>query len=233
MSQVHFIKSFSMKSMLCASILALFLLSFITPRTASAQTGGPSAEGDIRFSMEDGLTKSLAFRATSDASGNAGGDMVFSGPAELPDQDVDGTGRADFSGRLENLQLDVAFDKMAVERNRAVISGTIRGATLEGLVGQRVLLSVEDNGQGIEDRTPDQFTWGLYKPVVMDWIPSDAEVRDDDGWHLTWWATDAERRDDVGVPSRPSTETTPQSFPLSSYSFAEITSGEGDIEVQP
>jgi hypothetical protein len=229
MSKSHFIRSFSMKNMLCASLLALFLLSFVTPQTASAQT----AKGELTFSVGDGLTKSLDFRAATDSGGNASGQMVLSGPAEIPDQDVDGTGQAGFSGRLENLQLDVEFDKMTVDKNRAVISGTVRGATLEDYVGQRVLLSVEDNGQGIADRTPDQFTWGLYKPVVMNWIPTDAEVRDDDGWHLTWWATDAERRDDVGVPSRPSTEITPQRFPLSSYSFAEITSGEGDIVVEP
>jgi hypothetical protein len=231
MSNAHLIRSFSMKSM--CLMLALFLLTLVAPRTTSAQTSGQTADGRITFSVADDLTKSLEFTAATDANGNAGGAMGFSGPAELPEQDVDGTGRAGFSGRLENLQLDVEFDKMTVDKNRAVISGTVRGATLEDYIGQRVLLSVEDNGQGIEDRSPDQFTWGVYKPVVMDWIPSDAEVRDDDGWHLTWWATDAERRDDVGIPSRPGTEITPQSFPLSSYSFAETTSGAGDIKVQP
>ncbi len=222
-----------MKSLFCASMLALFLLSASAPHAAFAQTGGQSANGQLTFSIGDDLTKSLVFSATTDANGDASGEMVFSGPAEIPDQDVDGTGHAGFSGRLEDLQLDVVFDKMSVERNSAVISGTVRGATLDEYVGQRVLLSVEDDGEGIGDRTPDQFTWGLYKPVVMDWIPSDAEVRDDEGWRLTWWATDAERKDDVGIPSRPSTEITPQSFPLSAYSFAQITSGEGDIKVEP
>jgi hypothetical protein len=216
-----------MKSIVCASIFALALLSFTAPRSATAQSAG----GSLRLALEDDLTKSIEFSAVTDGGGSTSGEMTFSGPAEIPDQDVDGTGDKSFSGRLENLQIDARFDGMLVERNRAVMSGTVTGSNLEDYIGQRVLLVVEDVDGGGE-RTQDTLTWGLYKPLVRDWIPADAELENDEGSRLTWWATDAEREDDRGITSHPSTEITAQSFPLSSYSF-DLKYAEGEIQVRP
>jgi hypothetical protein len=120
---------------------------------------------------------------------------------------------------------------MLVEGNRVVMSGTVTGSNLEDYIGQRVLLAVED-GDGVEERTQDTLTWGLYKPVARDWIPTDAELENDEGARLTWWATDAELEDDKGIPSNPSNEIITQSFPLSSYSF-ELKYAEGDVQVRP
>src|SRR3712207_8371342 len=50
------------------------------------------------------------------------------------------------------------FDGMRVSDNRAVISGTVRDSNVTGLIGRRVLLTVEDNGEGTRDRV----TWGVY-----------------------------------------------------------------------
>lgn len=232
MSKVNFIISSTFKSMVRASILALALLSFITQSSTAAQTGGSAADGSIRYSLEDGLIKNIEFSAVANSDGSATGRMTFSGPAEFPDQDVDGTGRASFSGRLENLSIQAEFDAMMVERNRAVMSGVVTGSTLGDYIGQRVLLVVEDNGDGIGERG-DKFTLGLYKPAEEGWLPADADLREDAGWGLTWIATDAERREDEGVQITRNWVLNCQSFPLSSYDFTDATQGDGNIQVQP
>ena len=216
-----------MKSIVYASLFALSLLGFTAQRSATAQSAG----GTLKFVLEDDLTKTIEFSATAEGEGGADGGMEFSGPVEIPDQDVDGTGDRLFSGRLEDLQIEVKFDGMQVEKNRAVMSGTITGSTLGDYIGQRVLLAVED-GDGGEERTPDTLTWGIYKRVERNWIPTDAELEFDEGARLTWWATDAEREDDKGISSHPSTEITAQSFPLSSFDF-ELKAAEGEIQVHP
>ncbi len=218
-----------MKSIFGTSLLALSLLGFISPRSTAAQT----ADGSLRFTLSDGMTKTLDFSAITNSDGTASGRMVFSGPAEIPDQDVDGTGKAGFSGKIENLQIDVVLDGLVVDRNRAVMSGTVRGSTLSDYIGLRVLLVVEDNGAGIEDKAADKFTWGLYKPADQSWTPADAELKDDRGWSMTWLATDAERRDDKGIQIRREWVLDCQTFPLSSYDFVDPVDGLGDIHVKP
>ena len=232
MSKFHFTGSSTMKSIVCASILALSLLG-LTPRLTPAQTGGPSADGRLEFTLEERLTKNIEFDAITNSDGSATGEMTFSGPAEFPDQDVDGTGRAGFSGSLSNHQIEVRFDGMVVERNMAVMRGTVTGSNLEDYIGQRVLLVVEDNGDEIEGRVQDKLTWGVYKPVVQDWIPTDAELEDDNGARLTWIATDAEREDDKGVPSNQCQVMICQTFPLSAYSFDDFLDSAGNIQVRP
>jgi hypothetical protein len=231
MSMFSFIKSSTMKSIVCASILALSLLNFPVAQMAHAQTGRPFAQGSYRFTLEDGLTKYIEFRAITNSDGSTSGEMTFSGPAEIPDQDVDGVGRAGFSGSIANISIEARFDSMVIEGNRAVMRGVITGATIGEYIGQPVLLTVEDNGDGT--REPDTLTWGLYKPAAEGWIPQDAELRDDNGASLRWTATDAEREDDRGIPSDRSTAISCQSFPLSSYAFIDTSDGSGDIQVQP
>lgn len=231
MSKFHLIESSTIKSIVCASILALSLLC-LTPRMTAAQTGGSSADGRLEFSIEERLPKNIDFRAITNIDGSAAGEMTFSGPAEFPDQDVDGTGRAGFSGSLSNHLIEVRFNGLVVERNQAMMSGIVTGSNLEDYIGQRVLLVVEDN-DGSEERVQDTLTWGLYKPVVQDWIPTDAELEDDNGARLTWIATDAEREDDKGVPSNQCQAVNCQSFPLSSFSFIEAQESNGNIEVRP
>ncbi|HEX8141572.1 MAG TPA: hypothetical protein VF553_03190 [Pyrinomonadaceae bacterium] len=232
MSRFRFTGDFTIRSIACAALLAL--VGCAAPRLATAQTSGQSADGSFSYSQLGGPTKTIEFRSIVNKDGSTTGQMSFSGPETFPDQDVDGTGRAGFSGKIENLQIDVDFDGMVVDKTRAVMSGTVRGSTLSDYIGQRVLLVVEDNGTGIEDKArPDEFTFGLYRPKDITWIPTDAERKDDNGWSLNWIATDAERRDDVGVPYRRSTEITAQTFPLSSYDFVDISNGVGNIRVQP
>ena len=97
----------------------------------------------------------------------------------------------------------------------------------------RVLLVVEDGGEGVNTPTADKLTWGVYQPATPGWVPKDAERDDDNGASLTWIAKDAERDDDVGVPSNQSKVIGCGSFPLSSYSFVDVKHGGGNIQVQP
>lgn len=211
---------------------ALFALSLVTfTHTANAQT---SADGSFKFSVENNITKVIEFRAVSSREGSADGGMIFSGPAVIPKQDVDGDGNTDFSGKLESLDMDVSFDKLVVEKNQAVMSGTVTNCNVREYIGRRVLLTVEDNGDNTDPKAPDKFTWGLYRKIDLWWTPTDAEVKDDRGAYLSWWATDYERKDDVGyaMPKRNEPVGT-QSFPVSSYSFINIVTGDGNVNVYP
>lgn len=223
-----------MKSIIRNSVLALALLGLsAASHTASAQTGGPSAAGSIKFESEEGLTKRLEFEASADKEGKATGRMVFSGPELIPDQDVDGAGDKGFSGKIEDLSVEAEIDGMTVEGNRAVMSGFVTACAVSEFIGQRVLLVVEDNGDGSGEKLKDKVTWGFYKPTQTNWTPTDAELDKDDGALLTWLATDFERDDDVGIkmPKR-NEEVSHQSFPLSSLDFFEAKYTEGGILVR-
>ena len=94
---------------------------------------------------------------------------------------------------------------------------------------QRVVLTVEDNGDNT--RVPDRLSWGLYKPVQRDWVPSDAEWKEDPGVGLRWWATDAEVRGDVGYQMPRDETLNGQTFPATSYDFVDADNTAGDIRV--
>jgi len=207
-----------------ASILALLLFGFLAPQLAAAQ----AAAGTYQFTFEDGYTKSIDFDARTLADGSATGQMYLSDEAKITYRDVDGTGDKEIT--YPGFYIKAALDGLVVDKNQAVMSGTIRESNIPAMVGQRVLLTVEDNGDNT--REPDRLTWGVYQPVVRDWKPSDAEWKEDPGVGMTWWATDAERRDDVGIQMPRSEEIGTKSFPVSSYAFADIKSGAGDIVVR-
>jgi hypothetical protein len=81
---------------------------------------------------------------------------------------------------------------------------------------------------------PDKLTWGVYKFIKKDWVPSDAEWKDDPGVGLRWWATDAERKDDRGYQMPlPDAPAGTKSFPVAGYSFLDVSDGVGDITVRP
>ncbi len=221
-----------MKSIIRNSVLALALLALsAATHTASAQTGGHSAFGSIKFASEEGSTKRLEFEASTDGAGKATGRMVFSGPEEIPEQDVDGAGDKSFGGKIEDLYVEASFDGMTVEGNRAVMSGTVTACAVGEYIGRRVLLVVEDNGGS--EKTPDKVSWGFYKPTEISWTPTDAELDNDDGALLKWVATDFERDDDKGIQMpEQNEEISHQSFPLSAHDFVEVKYTDGDIQVR-
>lgn len=220
-----------MKSIACASILALFLLGLTIPHKTTAAGSGPSANGTFQLSI-DGQPKTIEFDVRTDSSGNTAGEMTFSGQTELSDQDLDGDGSLGSSGQTE-FEIKANFDCLSINGNRAVMSGVVTGATFNNLQGQRLLLVVEDNGEGVKASEPDRFTWGIYSTVTQSWVPVDAEREDDIGASLTWIAKDAEREDDPGIPSNKSTIISCQSFPVSSYSLVDLNHGDGNIQVKP
>jgi hypothetical protein len=218
-----------MKIKAFVSILALFLLSFATSQLATAQTAGSAASGTYQFSLEDGYTKYVDFAAKTQADGSTAGQMTLTDEAPLYYQDVDGTGAPE--AKYDGFYIKADFDDLVVDKNKAVMSGTVRDSNIRELIGERVLLTVEDNGDNT--RVPDHLTWGVYNPVVIDWKPSDSEWKDDPGVGMRWWATDAEIKDDKGIAMPRSEAINTQTFTMGSYDFATIARGAGDIKVQP
>ena len=220
-----------MKNTACVSFLALFLLSLVTPHVGTAQTAGQSASGHYKFIMEDDLMKYVEFDSSTDEGGVTTGTMVFTDDARISDPDVDGTGEG--SDDPDTFYMKTDFDTLTVEKNRALMSGSIVDSSHRGYIGRWVQLVVEDNGDNFE--RPDRLVWRICRQQPGGWIPSDAEVPGDDGAWLSWWATDAERKDDVGIPSPsliPDEKKRCEVFSLWAYDFAVINRGEGSIVVR-
>ncbi|HEV2853716.1 MAG TPA: hypothetical protein VHC97_13010 [Thermoanaerobaculia bacterium] len=216
-----------MKSLGVASIGMLFLLGM--GPMAMAQTPGSSARGTYRFVLEDGVVKSLDFIASTDDRGVTTGEMAFYDPSRIPDSDDPEDPRA--PDAPPEFSMKASFDSLTVEKDRAIMNGTVVDSTHRSYIGKFVQLVVEDSGP--DSRIPDQLTWSFCKPQPGGWVPSDAERRSDDGAYLRWWATDAERKDDVGIPSQDllAREKSCPVYPLRQYSFAEILKWDGDIVV--
>ena len=218
-----------MKSIACASIAALLLVSLALPGLTRASEDGPSANGKFQFTLQDDQLRNLEFNARIQNNGRTVGQMTFSdqGATLVPDPDNPPTVIS------PGVIMTAKFDCLQITGNRAVMSGLISESNIAAALGSRVLLVVEDNGEGLNIPTPDKLTWGIYQTSAQSWIPKDAEREDDNGASLTWIAKDAERDDDVGVPSNQSKTIGCQSFPLSSYSFVDIKHGGGNVQVQP
>ncbi|HKP72662.1 MAG TPA: hypothetical protein VJT82_06975 [Pyrinomonadaceae bacterium] len=223
-----------MKNIIRTALFALSLLSFTTPNLTSAQTAGSAADGSVKISVEDETTKVIEFKAVNNRDGSTDGSMIFSGPVTIPNQDVDGDGNKDFSGRLASLDFDAQFDSLVTDKNRAVMSGTITNCNVREYIGRRVLLTVEDNGDGTNPKLLDKITWGIYTTREINWTPTDSEWKEDPGVGLRWWATDYEVKGDIGyaMPRQEQPAST-QTFPTISYSFIDVQTGNGDIHVQP
>ena len=216
-----------MKVKAFASIFTLFLLSFATSQLVTAQTH--AASGSYQFSLEDGYTKYAEFAASTREDGSTTGELTLSDEAPFVDQDVDGTGE-----RYEEhpgFFIKAEFDGLVVERNQAVMSGTVRDSSISSFIGQRVLITVEDNGDNTE--TPDKLTWGIYAPTPGGWEVGDAEWEKDPGVGMTWetWDEEREDREVVEYPRKVEPVGT-QSFPFVAYDFVEVQRGAGDIRVE-
>ena len=223
-----------MKNVAFTALSALFLLSLMAPSRATAQTAGPSASGAYRFIFEEtDQIKSMDFAASTDARGFTSGQMTFFDPAPIADVDDPEDPRA--GDPPAELYVKAEFDTLTIEKNRALMSGTIRDSSHKTYIGRWVQLVVEDNGDNT--RVPDRITWSLCKAPEGGWVPSDAERKDDDGAYLRWWATDAERKDDVGIPSvnllGNNEERGCPAYQLFSYSFIEPLKWDGEVVVQP
>jgi hypothetical protein len=216
-----------MKTLRYAIALAITGLG-IVPSLFAADS---SASGGFH-AVSPGGTMNIEFNArTTDANGSGDGNMTFSGPGELPNTGED-NGQ---TGSIADLKLKIDFDCVRIDQNRAAMSGLVRDANVNGYVGRRIILAVEDGGEGSKADN-DKFTWGVYNTSRPNWLPSDSELKFDDGWTRTWIATDAERPDDRGILiTRDSRESQAdcRSFALAAYSLIDLPQGSGNIQVKP
>lgn len=207
---------------------ALFLL-IVAPSTVTAQS---SASGSYRFTLTDDLTRTLQFEASSDERGTTTGRMTWSDESRVVDKE-DETGEPDpRPGEGFPISFAADFDSMTVDRNRAVISGSIVDSTHRTYIGRWIQLVVEDNGA--DPRRPDRLVWTLCRQEPGGWIPSDYDQPGDNGAFLKWWATDAERHDDVGIPSPnviPGQRTGCVFYSFAAFAYADVIKAEGDIRV--
>jgi len=207
--------------------LSAFFLAmlFIVPG-ALAQ----SASGAFHANNDEG-TRNVEFNAMIHPNGSASGQIMFTGPLAIPDQDVDGDGGGDVVPET-TVSLRVDVDCVNVVGNRAAIAGLVRDSNVGVYVGRHVILTVEDGGEG-KNADPDRYTWGQYNPAAASWIASDAELEVDPGVGLVWFASDFEREDDEPVLYSPPTGIDCRSFPLGSYSLEALPEGSGNVQVKP
>lgn len=212
-----------MKIFGCASLLVL--LSLATSQPAGAQY----STGIYRFILDDELVKYVDFEARSDGKVTAG-QLTFTDQAWISDFEPEDPKPGDSP---RELYLKASLDSMTVEKNQAIMGGTVMDSSHRSYIGKWVQLVVEDSWDNRE--VPDRLTWRFCQPPPGSWVPTDAERPKDDGAYLSWWATDAERRDDVGVPSTNllAEPTSCPVLPLAVYPFAEPLKWEGEIVVQP
>jgi len=221
-----------MKTIVRNVISVLFATGLVTGyagMAAAAPASGPSASGTYRFVLEDGFSKSVEFSAASDERGTTTGQMTFTDEAGVSEQDPDGANEK--AGSPTPFYMTAVLDTLTIDRNRAVMSGTVADSSIRSYIGKWVQLVVEDNGA-----EPDKLTWCFCQPEEGGWVPADAELREDRGAWSQWWVTDLEREDDKGVQSTniiPGNKTSCKVFPLSAYPFDDVRSGEGQIQVQP
>ena len=210
-------------------LFAIVLIVLLTAGAGSARADG-SATGGFHVPTEGGRL-SIEFHArATDNEGAGTGQMTFTAPVELPDVDEDN--EIGQKGSFNNLSMRVEFDCVLIRTNQASMSGLVREASLTGYVGKRVLLTVEDGGEGA-NAPPDGFTWGIYVANPLTWVPADAELEFDNGWNSTWIASDAEREDDRGEPFVRELEIDCRSFSFSAYTLLEVPRGGGNLQVRP
>src|SRR5256885_2726285 len=134
------------------STLALALFLVVPAAFAQSVSGGFHV-------VTDGGNRNIEFNAKLNPNGSTSGDLKFTGPLSVPDQDVDGDGTGHQSVTAATLSLRVDVDCLKVAGNRAVLAGLVKESSIGTYVGRRVLLTVEDGGEG-NNAEPDRYTWG-------------------------------------------------------------------------
>jgi hypothetical protein len=217
-----------MNRIVFAVVAAVLLVCIASPALTFPGNDGPSASGNFQFSLEDGQLRFLEFNARVQNNGRTVGEMTFSDPSVVSIGDPDASPGPGTSGALVRAK----FDCLKITGNKAVMSGVISESNILSAIGLRILLVVEDNGEGV-NAANDKLTWGIFQPPASGWVAKDAEREDDNGAGLKWIATDFERPEDEGVPSDQSKIVGCQSFSLGSFDFTEVKHGGGNIQVQP
>lgn len=209
------------------TLVSVLLCTALSP-FAKADNSSPSANGDFQFTVGDGVERSVKFNARIHSDGTTSGEMTYVDPGEFPISED-----TNLVSPLTGIYAKAAFDCLVIQGNKAVMSGVVTESNVGDLLGHRVLLVVEDSGEGVKPPGFDKLAWGVYQPTNRNWIPQDAEVPGDNGSLLDWIARDSEREDDAGIPARRSETIGCQTFSLSSYAFVDVQHGQGNIQVRP
>ena len=213
-----------MKNIIGVFIMAVLAVCIALPNLVFAGAEGSTASGSFKFSLDDGETRFVEFKANELAEGAGEGEMTLSDPAAIPVDDPDNPEKPKTPGVLVRAK----FDCMDTSKNMAIMGGEIFDSNVPANIGQRILLVIEDNGvEGAKDR----ITYGIYQQPAKGWIPVDAEDPNDRGASLTWWATDAERKDDVGFQMPQSKLVQCKSIPAAAHDFFDFKYGGGDLQV--
>ena len=213
-----------MKRFPTVAILTLAVLCGLSTGTVFAQI---TATGSIHVKDDVGQALDIEFNARSQGTTGGTGVLTFSGTTAKPDQNEENFGN---TTEFVKLTLKVDLDCVKAEGNRAAMSGIIRDSSVDAYRGQRVLLAVEDGGEG-SNSTPDKYIWGFYGVQNMNWVPSDSELAFDNGWTYTWFATDAERPDDAAVPTTRNNDVDCRAFSLTAWNYTDIPHGGGNVQV--
>ena len=137
-----------MRIVTCFCVTALLLMSLVLPRWADALASKPSAHGNVQVSVGDDVIRDIFFNVKTDEDGTIKGDVALTDPSAPADVDPDNPDAV--SDSPLGLSVQVEVDCLAVDENRAAMSGVIVDSNVSSRIGQRVLLTVEDNGEGVE-----------------------------------------------------------------------------------
>ena len=212
-----------MKNIIGAFIMAVLAVCIALPNLVFAGAQGSTASGSFKFSLDDGETRFVEFKASELAEGAGAGEMTLSDPAAISVDDPDNPEKTG-----QGVLVRAKFDCMETVKNQAIIGGEIFDSNVPANIGQRILLVIEDNGvEGVKDR----ITYGIYQQPAKGWTPVDAEDPNDKGASLTWWATDAERKDDVGFQMPQGKLVQCKSIPAAAHDFFDFKYGGGDLQV--
>lgn len=195
-----------MKFTLCALALALSPLNF-----ASTENSLPSSAGSGAVLVGQDLKVRFEFEAAAREDGTVTGRITIKDLRVIPDQDVDGMGESGLDGPPAGVELSAEVDSLKVQGRRAVLSGMVTSTNERRYAGLRLILTVEDNGEGGKTDPPDKITWGVYRAMV------ERHVAD-------------EENPDAGLYLIGQGEFDSNKFPVASYSLFKIN--EGNIQVR-
>lgn len=213
-----------MRATLCAVALFFSVVCFGTQGSSAASDGAATITGGGTFFVGNNLKGHFNFNAVTHRDGSVTGHLSLRDPEEAPEQDVDGTGAPGLEGLPDGVELTADLDGINIGGNRAALSGVVRTASNQRYVGLRIILTLEDNGEG-DGEGPDKITWGFYQRITPRLV-ADFENPDAGAYPVgvKILASDAENPD-AGAFLVGDSDIDSHSFPLSSYALADVDSG--------
>ena len=221
-----------MRFSLCAVVLFVSLLCPGTPASSAASNGAASITGGGTFVVGNDLKGHFNFNAVTHRDGSTTGHLSLRQPEEAPDQDVDGTGEPGLEALPSGVDLTADLDSMNINGNRAALSGVVRTASTQRYVGLRIVLTVEDAGEG-DSEGPDKITWGFYQRVIPRLV-ADFDFPEAGAYPVgvKFLASDVENPD-AGAFLVGDSDIDSQSFPLTSYTLTDISGGNIQVHNDP